>query len=113
MKDIITILVCNAIREAERQSKATNRPLTDAEVGAIALKTQYNYHVSEAQRMMNQGQMGAQQPRPKVQLKAVVTPPEDMDVAARNTLGDRYEAFISEFGADFTPKQLCEFHERT
>lgn len=40
-----------------------------------------------------------------------VTPPKDMIAAAKKTLGERYEAFIKKYGENFTPKQLCEFHE--
>ena len=40
-----------------------------------------------------------------------VTPPKDMIEAARQTLGERFEAFIQKYGENFTPKQLCDYHE--
>ena len=54
MKDLVTILVCNAIRRAEHETKRKGGQLDDREVLAIALKTQLDYHQAEMHRFANQ-----------------------------------------------------------
>ena len=38
-----------------------------------------------------------------------VTPPADMVQAAKNTLGDKYEDFVSKFPGEITPQKLCRY----
>lgn len=41
-----------------------------------------------------------------------VTPPPDLHEAAIKTLGyERYLEFVKKYGDDFTPAELCKFHE--
>ena len=110
MKDVITILVCNAIRRAEHE-KNVHGQLSDAQVMAIAVKAQMDYHKSEYHRMEKQTGIDAQTYKPVLKLAGTVKPPADLHAAAKASLGDRYEAFIESVGQDFTPKQLCEFME--
>ena len=40
-----------------------------------------------------------------------VTPPADMVEAAKKTLGDRYDEFVTKYPGEITPQKLCKFVE--
>ena len=107
MKDLITILVCNAIRAAQHETNVKARPLKDEEVLAIAVKVQCDYHKTELMRFINAH--GGALSKSDGFSKGSVTPPEDMTKAAKETLGDLFDEFIEIHGTDFTPLQLVTF----
>lgn len=60
---------------------------------------------------MAEKDFGMKTPPVDVELKGLVRPPQNLDDAARKTLGPRYADFVRQF-PNFTPQQLVKFAEQ-
>jgi hypothetical protein len=101
-------MVCNAIRKAEHETNVLGRQLKDEEVLAIGVKAQADYHKTELMRFINShSHVLAGNTAPAA--GGTTLPPDDLEQAARDSLGGLFNEFISIYGADFTPLQLAQF----
>lgn len=112
MKDVMTILVCNAIRASDhlRNVKGVDI-LCDEDVVGIAARVQADYHKTELMRFINT-QPKALSGMAGPTAAGSVTHPDDLLSAAKEGLGELFDEFIEIHGADFTAFQLAQFSDR-